>query len=149
MLAKNEGLRMGKKYRIIDNITALYVFIMTFAVCFVLSFAQSNDTDLSGKELLIFLCGFWGSVLCMIIRYAFLYHKARNIDNGIKKVFMMVYLTTGSSISILILIAILFLSGFTTKHDVLSYYNAYQIFLIGVLLSQWLGEKLFVKQYEK
>ena len=143
MLANNEGVGMAKKYRIIDNITALYVFIMTFAVSFVLSLAQSNDTDLSGKKLFLFLCGFWGSVMCIIMRYVFLYHKAITLSNGIKKVFMIVYLTVGSSISVLILFVILNLSGFTIKHDVLSYYNSYQIFMIGVLLSQWLGEKIF------
>lgn len=143
MLANNEGLRMKKKYRIIDNITALYVFIMTFAVSFVLSLAQSNDTDLSGKNLLMFLCGFWGSVMCIIIRYVFLYHKAITLHNGIKKVFMIMYLTVWSSISVLILIGVLYLSGFTTRQDFLSYYNAYQIYMIGVLLSQWLGEKIF------
>lgn len=134
---------MVKKYKIIDNITALYVFIMTFAVSFVLSLAQSNDTDLGGKNLFIFLCGFWGSVMCIIIRYVFLYHKAIALNNGIKKVFMIVYLTVGSGISALILIGVLNLSGFTTRHDILAYYNAYQIFMIGVLLSQWLGEKIF------
>lgn len=118
---------MAKKYRIIDNITALYVFIMTFGVSFVLSFAQSNDTDLSGKKLFLFLCGFWGSVMCIIMRYVFLYHKAITLSNGIKKVFMIVYLTVGSSISVLMLIVILNLSGFTIKHDVLSHYNSYQI----------------------
>lgn len=143
MLANNEGVGMVRKYRIIDNITALYVFIMTFAVSFVLSLAQSNDTDLSGKNLLMFLCGFWGSVMCIIIRYVFLYHKAITLSNRIKKLFMLVYLTVGSCISVLILIGVLNLSGFTTRHDVLSYYNAYQIFMIGVLLSQWLGEKIF------
>lgn len=134
---------MVRKYRIIDNITALYVFIMTFIVSFILSLAQSNDTDLSGKNLLMFLCGFWGSVMCIVIRYVFSYHKAITLHNGIKKVSMIVYLTVGSSISVLILIGVLYLSGFTTKHDVLPYYNAYQIFMIGVLLSQWLGEKIF------
>lgn len=143
MLTNDEGVGMVRKYRIIDNITALYVFIMTFAVSFVLSLAQSNDTDLSGKNLFMFLCGFWGSIICIIIRYVFLYHKAITLNYGIKKVFMIVYLTVGSSISVLILIGVLYLSGFTTKHDVLSYYNAYQIFMIGVLLSQWLGEKIF------
>lgn len=143
MLANDEGVGMVRKYRIIDNITALYVFIMTFVVSFVLSLAQSNDTDLSGKNLFMFLCGFWGSVMCIIIRYVFLYHKAITLHNGIKKVFMIVYLTVGSSISVLILVGVLNLSGFTTRQDVLSYYNAYQIFMIGVLLSQWLGEKIF------
>ena len=60
---------MTKQYKIIDNITTLYVFIMTFAVSFIISLVQSNDTNLSGKNLLIFLCGFWGSVICIIIRY--------------------------------------------------------------------------------
>ena len=33
-----------KKYRIIVNITTLYVFIMTFVVSFILSLAQTNDS---------------------------------------------------------------------------------------------------------
>lgn len=146
MLANDEGAGMVRKYRvieIIDNITALYVFIMTFAVSFILSFAQSNDTDLSGKNLFMFLCGFWGSIMCIIIRYGFLYHKAITLNYGIKKLFMLVYLTVGSSISVLILIGVLYLNGFAIRHEVLSYYNAYQIYMIGVLLSQWLGEKIF------
>ncbi len=134
---------MIKKYKIIDNVTALYVFIMTCAVSFILSAAQSNDVNLSGKNLFIFLFGFWGSVVCIIIRYAFLYYKAIAQNSVMKKVFMIVYLIAGSSIFILMLIVVFRLSGFSIKHDVLSYYNAYQIFMIVVLISQWLGEKLF------
>lgn len=65
-----------KKYRIIVNITALYVFIMTFVVSFILSLAQTNDSNLNGEKLLIFLCGFLGSVICIVIRYVFLYRNA-------------------------------------------------------------------------
>ncbi|MDE6701938.1 MAG: hypothetical protein K2K10_13160, partial [Acetatifactor sp.] len=57
--------------KIIDNITTLFVFIMTCVVSFILSAAQSNDVNLSGRDLLIFLIGFWGSVICITIRYAF------------------------------------------------------------------------------
>ena len=64
-----------KKYRIIVNITALYVFIMTFVVSFILSLAQTNDSNLNGEKLLIFLCGFLGSVICIVIRYVFLYRN--------------------------------------------------------------------------
>ena len=142
MWASDEEMVMTKKYRIIDNITTLYVFIMTFVVSFILSLAQNNDTNLSGEKLLIFLCGFWGSVICIVIRYVFLYGNAISQRNTIKKILMVIYLTVGSGLFVLVMIGTLFLSDFSIKHDVLSNYNACQIFMLVILLSQWLGEKL-------
>lgn len=131
--------------KIIDNITTLFVFIMTCVVSFVLSVAQINDVNLSGRDLLIFLIGFWGSVICITIRYVFLYLKAIKQDRVIKKIFMLLYLIVGSGMFILVLIVVFQLSDFSLKHDVLSYYNACQIFMLVSLIFQWLGEKLFEK----
>lgn len=142
MWASNEEVAMTKKYRIIDNITTLYVFIMTFVVSFKLSLAQNNDVNLSGENLLIFLCGFWGSVICIVIRYVFLYGNAISQSNKIKKILMLIYLTVGSGLFVLVLVGVLFLSHFSIKHDVLANYNAFQIFMLVILLSQWIGEKL-------
>lgn len=142
MWASDEELAMTIKYRIIDNVTTLYVFIMTFVVSFILSLAQNNDSNLSGEKLLIFLCGFWGSVICIIIRYVFLYGKAISQSNTIKKIFMVIYLTVGSGLFALVLLGILILSDFSIKHDVLSNYNVCQIMMLVILLSQWLGGKL-------
>jgi len=71
--------------RMIDNITTLFVFVMTFVVSFILSLAQSSETNLSGENLLIFLLGFWGSVICIAIRYVFLYRKVIAQNNIMKK----------------------------------------------------------------
>ncbi|MDE7252847.1 MAG: hypothetical protein K2O32_07895 [Acetatifactor sp.] len=131
--------------KIIDNITTLFVFIMTCVVSFVLSVAQSNDVNLSGRDLLIFLIGFWGSVICITIRYVFLYLEAIKQNRVIKKIFMLLYLIVGSGMFILMLIVVFQLSDFSLKHDVLSYYNAYQVFMLLSLIFQWLGEKLFEK----
>lgn len=131
-----------KKYRIIVNITALYVFIMTFVVSFILSLVQNNNANLSGEKLLIFLCGFWGSVICIVIRYVFLYRNALSQRNLMKKLLMLIYLIVGSGVFILVLAGILFLSDFSIKRDVLSNYNACQIIMLVILLSQWLGEQL-------
>ena len=131
-----------KKYRIIVNITTLYVFIMTFVVSFILSLAQNNDSNLSGEKLLIFLCGFWGSAICIVIRYVILYRKALFQHNLIKKILMLIYLIVGSGVFVLVLAGILFLSDFSIKRDVLSNYNACQIIMLVILLSQWLGEQL-------
>lgn len=131
--------------KIIDNITTLFVFIMTCVVSFVLSVAQSNDINLSGRDLLIFLIGFWGSVICITIRYVFLYLEAIKQNRVIKKIFMLLYLIVGSGMFILMLIVVFQLSDFSLKHDVLSYYNAYQVFMLVSLIFQWLGEKLFEK----
>ena len=68
MWANDGELVMTKIYKIVENITTIYVFIMTFVVCFILSLVQNNDIDLSGEKLLVFLCGFWGSVICIVIR---------------------------------------------------------------------------------
>ena len=116
-----------KKYRIIVNITTLYVFIMTFVVSFILSLAQNNDSNLSGEKLLIFLCGFWGSAICIVIRYVILYRKALFQHNLIKKILMLIYLIVGSGVFVLVLAGILFLSDFSIKRDVLSNYNACNI----------------------
>lgn len=131
--------------KIIDNITTLFVFIMTCVVSFILSAAQSNDVNLSGRDLLIFLIGFWGSVICITIRYVILYLEAIKQDRVIKKIFMLLYLIVGSGMFILMLIVVFQLSDFSLKHDVLSYYNAYQVFMLVSLIFQWLGEKLFEK----
>lgn len=131
--------------KIIDNITTLFVFIMTCVVSFILSAAQSNDVNLSGRDLLIFLIGFWGSVICITIRYVFLYLEAIKQNRVIKKIFMLLYLIVGSGMFILMLIVVFQLSDFSLKHSVLSYYNAYQVFMLVSLIFQWLGEKLFEK----
>ena len=136
-----EKLVMGK-YRFIDNITTLYVFIMTFIVSFILSWAQNNDVNLSGENYCFFICGFWGSAICIVIRYVLLYRRAIFQSNMIRKTLMLVYLIVGNIVFAIILVGILFLSNFSMKHDILSYYNACQIIMFVILLSQWLGEQL-------
>ncbi len=133
---------MKKIYRIIDNITTLFVFVMTFVVSFILSLAQNSDTNLSGEKLMIFLWGFWGSVICIVIRYVFLYRNAISQSNIIKKTLMLIYLILGNCIFLFVLVGTLFLSDFSIKHDVLSNFNACQIIMLVILLSQWLGDKL-------
>ena len=42
----------------------------------------------------------------------------------------------------IVLVGMLFLSDFSIKQDVLPNYNACQIIMLVILLSQWLGEQL-------
>ncbi len=133
---------MKKVYRIIDNITTLYVFIMTIVVSFILSSAQNNDVNLSGEKLLVFICGFWGSAICIVIRYVILYRNVISQSNIMKKTLLLIYLIVGSCIFAVVLVGTLFFSGFSIKCDVLSNYNACQIIMFVILLSQWLGEQL-------
>lgn len=133
---------MKKVYRIIDNITTLYVFIMTIVVRFILSSAQNNDVNLSGEKLLAFICGFWGSAICIVIRYVILYRNVISQSNIMKKTLLLIYLIVGSCIFAVVLVGTLFFSGFSIKCDVLSNYNACQIIMFVILLSQWLGEQL-------
>lgn len=133
---------MKKVYRIIDNITTLYVFIMTIVVSFILSSAQNNDVNLSGEKLLVFICGFRGSAICIVIRYVILYRNVISQSNIMKKTLLLIYLIVGSCIFAVVLVGTLFFSGFSIKCDVLSNYNACQIIMFVILLSQWLGEQL-------
>lgn len=119
---------------------------MTCVVSFVLSAAQRNDVNLKDGSLLLFLFGFWGSVICIAVRYAVLYFAAIRQNGVLKKIFMLLYLTAGSGIFIWALVVVLELSDFSLEHDVLTHYNSYQIFMVVLLLSQWLGEKLFEKK---
>lgn len=131
--------------KLINNITALFVFIMTCVVSFILSVAQSNDVNLNGKSLFIFIIGFGGSIICILIRYIVLYYIAIKQRSAAIRIFMILYLAIGSSIFISMLIMIFRLSNFFTDSSALSHYNAYQFFMLGMLIFQWLGERLFVK----
>lgn len=115
MWTSDEEMAMKKIDRMIDNITTLFVFVMTFAVSFILSLAQSSETNLRGENLLIFLLGFWGSVICIAIRYVFLYRKAIAQNNIMKKILMFLYLILGNSIFLLILAGTLIISDFSIE----------------------------------
>lgn len=134
-----------KKYRLIDNVTTLFVFVMTFAVAFLVSAAQSSHVNLMGSTLHIFLFGFAGSVICIIGRFSILYYEAGRRRSVIKKVFMLFYLALWSVLFLLTLGVTLQLSNFSLEYHGLSYYSAYQIFMLVILMAQWLGEKLFME----
>lgn len=138
-------ISMLKKHKFVDYVTTLFVFIMTCVVSFILSIAQSDDMNLSGKKLFLFLFGFVGSIICIIVRFGFLYVNAMKKGKTMKKIGMLFYLTVWSMLFIRRFIEVLQLSNFSIKHNFLSYYNAYQIFMLVVLIAQWLGEKLFEK----
>lgn len=142
MWASKKGYDMEKIYRIINNITTLFVFVMTFVVSFILSLAQNDNMDLDGEKLAIFLLGFLGSIICVIIRYVILYNKAISHNDTIKKIFIIIYLIVGNILFVLVLIGTIVLSNFSIKYDALSNYNACQIFMLVILLSQWIGEKI-------
>ncbi len=145
MLVNDEVYRVKNINKLINNITALFVFIMTCVVSFILSVAQSNDVNLNGKSLFIFIVGFGGSIICILIRYIFLYYIAIKPKSAAMRIFMILYLTIGSIIFISMLIIVLQLSNFSTDPSALAHYNAYQFFMLGVLIYQWLGERLFEK----
>lgn len=59
-----------------------------------------------------------------------------------EKTLLLIYLIVGSCIFAVVLAGTLFLSAFSIKYDVLSNYNACQIIMFVIVLSQWLGEQL-------
>ena len=92
---------MIKKYKFIDEITTLFVFVMTCIVVFILTVAQSNDTNLTGKSLFLFLFGFFGSMLCIIVRFIILYSRTMKESRAIRRIFIVSYLIVWSILFVL------------------------------------------------
>lgn len=134
---------MQKKYNLIDNLTAFIILVMTFIVVFIIFVAQRENVDLSHESLRLFVIGFCGSILCLIIRFAISYYKAFQQINLLKKAGSILYFTLWIILATVFLIQILHDSHFSLKHSALSGYNTYQFFMLVLLMAQWLGEKIF------
>lgn len=132
---------MIKKYKFIDEITTLFVFVMTCIVVFILTVAQSNDTNLTGKSLFLFLFGFFGSMLCIIVRFIILYSRTMKESRAIRRIFIVSYLIVWSILFVLMFCVVLQESNFSIEHIYLWNYNAYQNFMLVILIAQWLPGK--------
>lgn len=132
---------MIKKYKFIDEITTLFVFVMTCIVVFILTVAQSNDTNLTGKSLFLFLFGFFGSMLCIIVRFIILYSRTMKESREIRRIFIVSYLIVWSILFVLMFCVVLQESNFSIEHIYLWNYNAYQNFMLVILIAQWLPGK--------
>ena len=130
---------MIKKYKFIDEITTFFVFVMTCIVVFILTVAQSNDTNLTGKSL--FLFGFFGSMLCIIVRFIILYSRTMKESRAIRRIFIVSYLIVWSILFVLMFCVVLQESNFSIEHIYLWNYNAYQNFMLVILIAQWLPGK--------
>ena len=134
---------MTKKYKLIDNLTTLFILDMTFIVTFVIFAAQRENVNLSDESLKLFIIGFCGSILCIIIRFAILYYKAFQQTSLLKKVGSILYFTLWTILATIFLILTMQDSHFSLKHYALSGYNTYQFFMLVLLMAQWSGEKIF------
>ena len=134
---------MQKKYNLIDNLTAFIILVMTFIVVFIIFVAQRENVDLSHESLILFIIGFCGSILCIIIRFGILYYIAFQQINLLIKAGSILYFTLWTILATVNLILVLQNSHFSLKHSALSGYNDYQIFMLVLLMAQWSGEKIF------
>lgn len=134
---------MEKKWNNFDNCTVLVVLISTCVVLFILSVAQAEDTSLSGWRLILFVAGFTGSILCIAIRFIFLYMVAVQKSSVIKKTGLIIYLTVWCVICVIELYRVMRTAGFLVEHEILSHYHFFQIFMFKIVLVQWLGALLF------
>ena len=135
---------MKNSLKIIDNLTISYVFIMTFFVSAIVSKVQSLNTDLEGEELWIFLAGFVGSMICIIIRYVIVYKLISTQVHKVKRYLGMIYLALWLIASVGSLHVVLYNSGYSIGHEHLHGYNAYLYFMLVIVIAQWLGIQLFV-----
>lgn len=132
---------MKRKFNFIENITILFVFVMTFLVCFTISKVQSENIELIRKDKLLFVIGFGGSIICIILRFVLLYYKTLQQSRKIKKVGVMIYLIVWSLLAVIMLGMVLRLSEFSLEQRYLSNYNAYQIFMLVIVFAQWIAGK--------
>ncbi|MCM1102337.1 MAG: hypothetical protein NC079_11270 [Clostridium sp.] len=130
-----------KKYDPVDLLTTSFIFVMTCVVVAVLSVAQRENFDLSHESLILFIVGFYGSIVCIVIRFVILYHRVLQMRNPLRKTGVLIYFMIWTLLSVMALAMVMQSTGFSLKHNVLSGYNAYQIFMLVILLAQWLGEK--------
>lgn len=133
---------MIKKYSLIDTLTTLFIFVMTCVVVAVLSAAQRENVDLSHESLMLFIVGFYGSIICIAIRFVALYCRVLQLSNLLKKIVAIIYFIVWTLLSIVALVMVMQITNFSLKYNILSGYNAYQIFILVILLAQWLGEKI-------
>ena len=137
-----KGYFMKKIYRLIDTITATFILVMTCVVVVVLFVAQKENVNLSQVRLILFIVGFYGSIICIALRFVTLYCRVLQLSNLLKKMIIIIYFTVWTLLSVASLVVVIRLTNFSVQHDVLSDYYGYQIFMIVILSAQWLGEKI-------
>lgn len=133
-------------FHYLNDFSAIYIFIMTFAVAVIVTLSQDTDTNLAGGILVGFLIAFGGSILCLAIRF---YIACRFLKNQIqirKKIIGFIYFILGALLTVLFLIQTLYVSNWSiTAHNTLFHYTNYQLFLSVIVITQWIGIKLFTQ----
>lgn len=135
-----------KAFRYINNFTAGYIFIMTFPVFYIITFAQLADRNLEGWMLYIVIPAFWGSILCLATRFciAFIYLKYQSFQT--KKILGYIFFTFGSGLSLFLLIRALYINKWSiTAHENLDCYSIYQLFMCITVIAQWFGTRIFIR----
>lgn len=127
----------------VENVTTLYVVFMTVVVSFALSIAQSLDSNLEKKDLFIFIVGFWGSMICLIVHYGVLYFKAIKQEDKDMKTFLLICLVIDSMIYLVGFVRMVLESKLSMEHYVYGYYNGFQYFMLIMILVLRLSNVLF------
>ena len=129
---------MKNRSQIIYTMMDAYILIMTFVVCYIVSLSQSSSADLHGKYLVIFILGFWGSVLCVAIRYIILFLNAKRIDEKFRKYIYILCCALGVLALAFVLYISISLSGWQIRYENSSNFYGVQIFMVVQILYQWL-----------
>lgn len=136
---------MTKKLHIINGLATIYVLIMWWCVSWNISLAQSVDRELAGIDLYGFLLGFWGSFVCVIIRFIVGYKVFWRQESKVRKLLGLGSLLAMNILFVIKLIMILDSSNYSILCEHLNYYHSYQFFMVEVVIAQWLIRKLFEK----
>ncbi len=140
---------LNKKYKIMDNTTALFIVVMMLVNMWLTFMAQGMEVNLSGGKLFCFLLGFIGSIICIFIRFAHSFYMAFQISSKIRKMGMIFYMAAWSILYVWSLWITLQSGNFSVTYHALGDYNAFQIFSVAILIAQWLGDNLFLRKERK
>ncbi|MCM1494876.1 MAG: hypothetical protein NC089_03665 [Bacteroides sp.] len=133
-------------FHYLNDFSAIYIFIMTFAVAVIVTLSQDTDTNLAGGILVGFLIAFGGSIFCLAIRFCIAYRFLKEQAQIIKKIIGVIYFILGSILAVVFLIQTLYISNWSiTAHETLFHYTNYQLFMSFIMITQWIGINLFIK----
>lgn len=134
---------LKSKILLIDNMTTAYITIFLFLVSFIVTRAQQSNMNLSGKELGIFLICISGSLICILIRFIMCYGCLIKQQFSKKKIPGLICYTILGLIMIEKTLYTLYISNWSIEHEYLYNYTMLQLFMLGMVIVQWIGMKVF------
>ena len=125
----------------IEDITTLFVIVFTVIVSFILSATQAEQIELSDLPLCIFLLGYVGSILCIVIQFIILFKGTLCVKEKAQRIAILTIVVIGIAFCLVRFIKMFNDSSFSTDYQVYRFYNEFQYTMLGVIIIQRLVDK--------